>query len=176
MPPPCPLFAGSSIFLVQPLCPPCLRDSCSFVFQRPASGLVRTAASLIPEYPLIPRLCFVCRDKRGTEKKETNLGLQQKRQDRQFPAAWPGKDLIVSPPPPWLLPHKRHKPLDPVRLSSASAQLLLSRTREKGKGKSLKTDDSFSSSSSNAFHQTPERPEPSGFVPTPVHQQANAQL
>lgn len=56
-------------------------DSCSFVLQRPASGLVRTAASLIPEYPLIPRLCFVCRDKRGTEKKETKASNKNAKTD-----------------------------------------------------------------------------------------------
>lgn len=105
---------------------------------------------LISEYPPSSTLfCFVSRDKRTRGKEEKrkrgkrDQGLQQKRQDRQCPAAWPGKDLIVPPPPPWLLPHKRHKPLDPVRLSSAPAQLLVSRTRKKGKGREFEAGRFF---------------------------------
>lgn len=98
---------------------------------------------LISEYPPSSTLFCFQRQEEKRKRGKRDQGLQQKRQDRQFPAAWPGKDLIVPPPPPWLLPHKRHKPLDPVRLSSASAQLLVSRTRKKGKGREFEAGRFF---------------------------------
>lgn len=165
------------MFLVQPLCPPLFsgRDSCSFVLQCPASGLVRTAAFFNIRMP--PFLDFVLfPETRGKEKKEAKASNKNAKTDSSLR---PGLARISSSP----LPRLGSSRINVTRPSILSGFPLhppnfLSAARGKReKAESLKPDDSFSSSSSNAFHQTPpERPKPSGFVPTPVHQQANAQL
>lgn len=91
-----------------PLCPLCPgRDSCSFVLRCPAPGLVRAAAFLISESPPCSALfCF----QRPEEKRKKRPRPPAKTPRPTVPCgrAWQGP--VVPPPPPWLLPHKRHSP------------------------------------------------------------------
>lgn len=95
---------------------------------------------LISEYPPSSTLfCFQRQEEK--RKKRPRPPTKTPRPTVPCGLAWQGSHR--PPPPPWLLPHKRHKPLDPVRLSSASAQLLVSRTRKKGKGREFEAGRFF---------------------------------